>query len=250
MLSSVFRYLVLLLSTFEAIESYAAKIVIDPGHGGYDHGAVYGTAQESIIVLDISNRLATLLKTKSFEVDLTRTHDEFVSLKERVSRAQKQNGEIFVSLHANASVDRKATGVEFFLNPQKNKKIALPDKEHPTLNNSEWDTDLSKKKDVQRIVYDLTRSFGFKRSLKLSKDLKIQLPGNIKQAPFYVLTQTQMPSVLIEVGFLSHPKDQKKLLNLEYRQALSEKIADAIAKYLASNTPDTKYLDAPYAAPR
>lgn len=230
-------------------------VVLDPGHGGFDKGAVYGSAQESKIVLELGQKIKEFLEQDKLDVTLTRSKDEFISLKKRVQLSKKTEGDLFVSLHANASSDRRAYGLEFFLTPNKRNTSFSPIK-HLTNDSSNINADfdesieLSKSKDVSKILKDIKLNIQSQKSLKLTRTLQNDLPGNIKQAPFYVLTQTQMPSVLIEVGFLSHPKDNKKLLNEEYRNDLALKIANSIKRYTRATYPSANLLDENAPTPR
>lgn len=223
----------------------AFTVVLDPGHGGLDKGAVYGSAQESKIVLLLGQKIKELLEKDKVAVTLTRSKDEFVSLKQRVILSKKFEGDMFVSLHANASSDQRAYGLEFFLNTNRGKKSfqTANDKENQGKTYLDLATDdpveLSKSKDLSQILKDIRHNVQSQKSLKLTRSLQSDLPGNIKQAPFYVLTQTQIPSVLIEVGFLSHPKDNRRLLNEEYRNDLANKIAESIKRYAGNLYPSS-----------
>lgn len=228
--------------------SWAVNIVVDPGHGGTDKGAVYGKAQESKVVYDISMQLKELLEKNKFEVSLTRHKDEFVSLKKRVEISQEKKADLFVSLHANATEDRRAKGIEFFLQPPKvTTAFAHKDLTDEDLKFASEPIDdtisLSKKADIKKIISDLHQQVKLKKSINLTSNLKKDLPGVIKQAPFYVLTRTQVPSVLIEVGFLSHPKENKKLLSEEYQKHLAEKIYSSIENYSAKLSTSANSLD-------
>lgn len=249
------RFSYVLLSLFFTLPSWCLTVVLDPGHGGFDKGAVYGSAQESKIVLLLGQKVKELLEQEKLGVTLTRSKDEFISLKQRVQISKKQEGDLFVSLHANASTDRRAYGLEFFMTPNRraqnfgalkhlsndSSNVALP---------ADDSIELSKSKDVSKILRDIKLNIQSQKSLKLTRTLQTDLPGTIKQAPFYVLTQTQMPSVLIEVGFLSHPKDNKKLLNDEYRNDLALKIADSIKRYTRATYPSANLLDENAPTPR
>ncbi len=228
-------------------------VVLDPGHGGFDKGASYGSAEESKIVLMVGQKVKEYLEQDKLNVMLTRSKDEFVSLKKRVQLSKKFDGDLFVSLHANASSDQRAYGLEFFLTPNKRSFASVKHiaKDADAVESSGDDAiELSKTKDISKILKDIKENIQSKKSLKLTRALQNDLPGNIKQAPFYVLTQTQMPSVLIEVGFLSHPKDNKKLMNEEYRNDLALKIADSIKRYTRANYPAANLLDENTPTPR
>lgn len=243
-------FLVVLL----ALPVWSLTVVLDPGHGGFDKGAVYGTAQESKIVLLLGQKVKDILEQGRIAVTLTRSKDEFVSLKQRVNLSKKFEGDLFVSLHANASTDQRAYGLEFFLTPNARQKRFSDVTEKQLASQidlvGDGPVELSKTKDIARILKDIRSNIQSKKSLKLTRTLQSDLPGNIKQAPFYVLTQTQIPSVLIEVGFLSHPKDNKKLLNEEYRNELANKIAESIKRYTHAVYPVSNLLDVNATVPR
>lgn len=231
------------------LPAFALNVVVDPGHGGNDKGAVYGQAQESKVVFDISLQLKELLEKNKFSVSLTRKKDEFVSLKKRVTISQEKEADLFVSLHANATEDRRAKGIEFFLQPPKidtafaHKDLSEEELKLAQEASSDSQIGLSKKADIQKIVSDLSQQMKIKKSIHLTTALKKDLPGVIKQAPFYVLTKTQVPSVLIEVGFLSHPKENKKLLSEDYQKQIAEKIYSSIENYTLNLSASSNSLD-------
>lgn len=190
--------------------------MIDPGHGGYDHGAVYGKAKESQIVLQISSELKKQLEADGYKVSLTRASNVPVSLEQRVQKSEKEGADLYVSLHANAVQDARVEGVEYFF-------------ELPRLPKS--NSTLSKKTEVEDILLDLKNQFRQRRSLSLSESFNEQVPGRIKQAPFYVLSKNQIPAVLVEVGFLSNNQESKKLQNLSFQKEIAEKMSKAIQSF-------------------
>lgn len=228
---------------FFSFYSLALKVIIDPGHGGADRGAVYGKAQESKLVFEISKYLKEDLERNHHSTDLTRSKDEFISLKKRVAFSEQAKGDLFISIHANASEDRRAKGIEFFLqSPQTNsafshKELTSEDLLLQEHKNKTEPISLSKKEDIQNIVTELNQNIKLKRSFYLSSALMKDLPGIIKQAPFFVLTKTQIPSILVEVGFLSHPKDNMKLLRPDYQKQLAQKIYGSIQNYAVKINP-------------
>jgi N-acetylmuramoyl-L-alanine amidase len=223
----------------------AYHIVLDPGHGGIDTGAVYGSAKESDLVLKVALKLkAALEKNPEFKVSLTRAGDRPIALPDRVKIAENLNADLFVSLHANAALDQRARGVEFFFQnhlPPDEDSLFLAAQENQALSNSRetiTSDEPSKKSDVAAIIEDLHRQNRIYSSLKLSQTLAriwdqgtILAPATIKQAPFYVISKTSMPSVLIEIGFLSNPKESKKLLTADYQGKVADKIYDALVSY-------------------
>lgn len=230
-----------------SLPASALHIMLDPGHGGIDTGAVHGPAKESDLVLVVAQKLKDLLeKDSQFKVTLTRNLNKSLSLPLRVAMAEQAKADIFISLHANAASDQRAKGVEFFFQnflPPDEESLYLASQENQVVaNNKEFhdisEEDLSKKGDVAAIIEDLNRQNRIQSSLRLSQTLNhIWSTDNnpsqavIKQAPFYVLSKTSMPSVLIEIGFLTNPREAKKLLLPNYQQDLAQKIYSALLSY-------------------
>ncbi len=246
-MTKLFRNLALSLPLL-ASPAWALHIMLDPGHGGVDTGAVYSGAKEADLVLKVAQRLKVLLDNDpSFKVSITRTTDRVVALPARVKMAEDAKAELFVSLHANAATDPRAKGVEFFFQnhlPPDEESLFLASQENQMMMNSKdlheisGGDDLSKKGDVAAIVEDLQRQNRMNSSLRLTQTLTrvwkkdAEAPhASIKQAPFYVISKTSMPSVLIEIGFLSNPKEAKRLLNTDYQKDLAQKIYTALLNY-------------------
>lgn len=244
--------------TFVHLSASAFHIVVDAGHGGIDTGAVYGPAREADLVLKIAQELNELLrKNPDFRVTMTRDQDKMISLPKRVEIAETTKADLFVSLHANAATDPRAKGVEFFFQnnlPPDEDSLFLASQENQMQNSRDLHAisggdELSKKGDLAAIIEDLHRQSRMSQSLNLTKILRnewLQDPAmnqsTIKQAPFYVISKTSMPSVLIEVGFLSNPRESKKLLKAEYQTTLAQKIYSALQAFkekMDNTTPKT-----------
>ncbi len=220
------------------------SIIIDPGHGGVDHGATRGEIKESQICLHISQYLVAMLKKNpQFKVSLTRASDEQMSLGDRVELSKINKADLFLSIHANASEDPKAFGMELYFQNQ-----MAPDEESLFLANAENQNALSSKKldkltsqnDVDNIVDDLKRNQRISQSFDLSESLFDSLPraafGRIKnhalrQAPFYVISQTNIPAVLVEVGYISSDVDKVKLASPEYQKKLAGYLYEGLLKH-------------------
>jgi N-acetylmuramoyl-L-alanine amidase len=216
------------------------RIVIDPGHGGHDTGTLGPTGlEEKDVVLDVSLRLKKLLlENTDCEVVMTRSDDTFIPLEERTAIANEKGADLFISVHANASPDKTARGIEtYFLNftsspdalevaARENassqeavhqlqdiiKKIAMTEK-------IEESQDFASQ--VQREVYT-----------HVSKASGAQRDRGVKKAPFVVLIGANMPSVLAEISFLTNPKDEKLLRRPDYRDKIAEALYDGITDYL------------------
>lgn len=240
--------LVILLFGFGAFAK-PLRIAIDPGHGGSDQGAVRGKVKEADIVLKVSQALKSILETDNrFESALTRTSDSTIPLQERVHRAERIRADVFLSIHANASVDKRARGVEFYFQnhlPPDEETLYLAASENQVANrtaasaeeeNSRMEP--SKKNDVLSILEDLKRHYRMRSSHLLSKmllenwDQGSKNDSNIiRQAPFFVVTKSPMPSVLVELGFISNPKEADRLVNPAYQKEIAERIYRGLVKY-------------------
>lgn len=229
-----------------ASPAFAYHIMIDPGHGGVDTGAVRGSAKEATLVLKVAQQLKKLLEEKtSYQVSLTRNADTVLSLPERVKKAEKANADLFVSLHANAASDARAKGVEFFFQnalPPDEDSLFLASMENQNVNDTSVivldDGEPSKKGDVAAILEDLKRQNRIENSLKLTEVLaqvwnaeNVHSKAAIKQAPFYVISKNSMPSVLIEIGFLTNPQEVKSLMTPQYQSQVAQKIFSALLAF-------------------
>ncbi len=215
-----------------------SRVVIDPGHGGHDPGAESGRTSESDIVLDIALRLERLLaRERGVEVVMTRRSDVFVPLEERTAIANREQADLFLSIHANASRNSRARGIEtyylnFATNPEAEAVAArenaasgqtmnhLPDIIKAITLNSKLD----ESKDLAALVQQ-----ALARRLRTSNGSLKDL--GVKQAPFVVLIGAAMPSVLAEVSFLTNKHEGQLLASDAYRQRIAEALCDAILRY-------------------
>jgi N-acetylmuramoyl-L-alanine amidase len=218
-----------------------SRIVIDPGHGGHDPGARGTRLWEAELVLDIALRLERLLlQQPGLEVVLTRRTDAFVALEERTAIANRERADLFLSIHANASRNRRARGVEtYFLNFASNPEAeAVAARENSasgrTMRNL---TDMVKAITLNNKL-DESRDFAAMVQRALAKRLQGHDPGakdlGVKQAPFVVLIGAQMPSVLAEISFVTHPEEGALLRTHAYRQSIAEALFEAVVKYQRS----------------
>jgi len=218
-----------------------SRIVIDPGHGGHDPGAKGKGITEAELVLDVALRVEKLLQNVAgVEVILTRRADDFIPLPERTAIANREAADLFLSIHANASPNPQARGVEtYFLNFATNTSAAavaarenatstlamgeMPDIVKAIALNNKVDESRDFAKDVQRAMYERLRPAN--RTLR---DL------GVKQAPFVVLIGATMPSVLAEISFVTNPQEGRLLKGNAYRQRIAESLFNAIRKYQTS----------------
>lgn len=230
------------------VESQAATkgilktIVIDPGHGGEDTGAIGPTGiKEKDVNLNIAKELEKLIQEKMDAlVILTRTGDTFVSLDERTNIANMNNADIFISIHANASYRKGAEGVEtYFLSfdasDEDAKRAAAFENAVASFENKAVNTNIE---DLKTILMDMAQTSVLNESSQfaeivqenLCKVLKVENRG-IKQAPFIVLVGAAMPAVLVEVGFISNANEEKKLTEKETQRGIAEAILKSILTF-------------------
>lgn len=214
------------------------KIVIDPGHGGKDPGAMAFNLKEKDIVLKISKKIAKILKsTYRYEVALTRTKDLYIPLEERIALANTQNSDLFISIHINAHPDKTIGGIEtYFLNLATNAdamRVAAMENSTSTHNISE----------LQDILTNLMKNSKIDESSRLAQFVQTNLVSavtqkykprdlGVKQAPFYVLIGAEMPAILAEISFITNPQEAKLLQDEQYLNKVAEQIAAGIAAYV------------------
>lgn len=231
---------------------FGYTILIDPGHGGSDHGAVYSGVKESDLVLAISKDLqARMAQDSGFKVYLSRDNDMTLALSDRIELAKEIKADLIISLHANAAKDPRARGVELYVQSplvMEEEKLFLAHQESqvmPAAEASENSRGLSKARDVAAIVEDLYRQNKFLKSLEFSELMRQMWRGqrqswpvHIKQAPFYVVSKSHIPAVLVEVGFLSHPQESKMLKDVKYQEEIAAIIHGAILQFLPAKNSD------------
>ncbi len=225
------------------------RIVIDPGHGGHDPGAV-GPKKlyEKDVVLDIALKLKKILKNNPMnEVFLTRETDIYLPLEERTAIANKKKADLFISIHANASPNRAARGIETYLlnwtDDEEAMKVAARENKI-SLNKMRA---MKKQFDIlETIKTDLMRENKRDESVKLANYIQRAMISNVngkykdiidhgvKQAMFYVLLGANMPSILAEVSFISNPHEENLLSNETYREEIAKAIAEGIDTYFKS----------------
>jgi N-acetylmuramoyl-L-alanine amidase len=212
------------------------RIVLDPGHGGHDPGAIGKRGlKEKDVNLDIALRVRELLKDE-FEVFMTRDRDVFISLDERTAFANSKNADLFVSIHTNSNRKKNISGVEtYFLN-------WTDDEEALKVAARENGISLKAMKNFSNFIdlirMDLEAQAKREESMKLALTIHTELKENserpsngIKKGPFYVLYTAKMPCVLVEVSYISNPEEERLLSLSTYRERLAIAIAQGIKRY-------------------
>ena len=221
-------------------------IIIDAGHGGKDPGAIgrYGKTKEKHVTLRYAKELKKeLLKTKKFKVFLTRDKDYFIPLRKRVEKSQNLKANLFISLHADSHPNKKTTGLSIYTLSEKSS-----DKHAAMLAKKENKADIvgganfyGASGDILKTLINLAQRNTMNESakfaelaIKVLKSRKVNvLQKTHRFAGFYVLTAPDVPSVLIELGYLSNKYEEKRLNNAYYKKKVVKSLAAAITKYFA-----------------
>lgn len=236
-----------LISILLYFPAFAFKVVIDPGHGGADVGANRQGIYESHITLRVGQMLMESLKLHpEVEPILTRTADVNVDLEDRVLFAQKVKADLFLSIHANASSDSRAKGAEFYFQNQLEmdeaiRYLAHQENQMSFKPSSQKNHALIKKtwsQPLKTIFMDLLDQARIQKSFTLSRKLRENWEGHqkpkslsIKQAPFRVVSQTAMPSTLVELGYLTNSSDLKSLQSDDYLQTIVDSLTQGLLAF-------------------
>jgi N-acetylmuramoyl-L-alanine amidase len=219
------------------------KIVLDPGHGGKDPGAIgYGGIAEKDVVLSIAKKLARKLTAEiGVQVVLTRNDDRYVALEDRTATANAEDADLFISLHMNASPNTEAKGIETYYldNTTDEAAIRLAARENSTSRRN-----IS---DLQFILSDMTQNMKLEDSITLAHRLQGSMVGGmtkvmsdvkdlgVKKALFYVLVGARMPSVLVEMFFITNRSEGRAMSRESYQDAMVEALFEGIEKFGQSN---------------
>ena len=220
------------------------KIVIDPGHGGYDPGTTGRNTglREKDVNLDLAKRLGNLLKSEGIEVVYTRSTDRFIPLQTRVDIANKSGADLFVSIHSNANRVRSLNGFEvYYVAPSVNDSSRAITSARSAGVNFDDSTFAAHSLNLKATLWDMIYTLNRGESIELSRAIchsmnntcDIKVIG-VKAARYYVLKGVRMPAVLIEAGFLSNSSEERMLKNAFYRQKLAESIMEGIGDYAQS----------------
>lgn len=217
-------------------------LVIDPGHGGKDPGAVRKTLQEKDIVLALAQTIQRIARKKhpDIEVVLTRDDDRFLPLEERAMIANRHDGDLFISIHANAFKDPEVGGLEVYHLNNRSDEYAekLARVENSMTNDNSF---------LNTILVDMTMSLYIGDSQKFAEAVGGRLENELspfgvklrdwrKGALFYVLVGARMPSLLAEIGFLSNPQERKLLQNKKYLETIAAALLGAVQEVRKKHT--------------
>jgi N-acetylmuramoyl-L-alanine amidase len=216
------------------------RVMLDPGHGGKDPGAIGPTGlKEKDVVLAIGRMVRDRLRRdEAFEVKMTRDSDVFIPLEERTAMANEARADLFVSLHINASPNRKAEGISTYVLSR-----ASSDRHSLELAARENGVPVAKFSAVKFIIDDLSTYGRKKESLRLAKTVNDAIVKNVngrfgkvadlglKQAPFYVLVGARMTAVLVEASFITNRREESRLYDPSYLATIADSVVEAIRYY-------------------
>ncbi len=241
-----------LVST-EVTSAAPIKIAIDPGHGGRDSGAVHGSLKEAELVYKLSSALKQRLDNDPlFTTSITRKDGQFVSIFERTNLVQTGQADVLVSIHANSSNDKNLHGTEIYIRnllPPDEDLLFLAHRENQHLGpatssavalSQKWST---KNEDVKTILQDLKRQNSHRQAAALAEMVWQNWPRRtqrasrvIRQAPFFVITQVDIPAILIEMGYVTNPSDAQWMSQDGTIQTIAESLHKALRQFSATLT--------------
>jgi N-acetylmuramoyl-L-alanine amidase len=220
-------------------------IVLDAGHGGHDSGAVGpGGLMEKELVLDVTRRVARLLGERlGVKVLLSRDGDQFIPLRDRTSFANRERADLFVSIHANAHRVAASEGVEvYFLSSEATdhaaRQLAAAENSVVQLEKPAAGRGAGRSEIVRTILWDLAQSEFLSESSRVAETVldaitaALRIPNRgVKQAGFYVLGGAAMPAILIEIGFVTNPREERRLKDPRYRDEIARAIFTGLGEY-------------------
>lgn len=232
--------------------SRLVTVVLDPGHGGEDPGAIgRGGSYEKNVTLSIARRLKAMIDGEpNMRSLMTRDGDYFIPLAQRVDKARRVRADLFVSIHADAFVKPTARGSSVFVLSEHGASSTAA----RWLAQRENAADLIggvnigvKDPHLARTLLDLSQTATLNDSLKLGRDVLGELgrvnslhKGRVEQAGFAVLKAPDIPSILVETAFISNPEEEKRLLDEDYQERMAEALLQGIKRYFADNPPPPK----------
>lgn len=229
------------------------RIVIDAGHGGHDSGAIGGKKREKDLVLQIAKRLNRQLVKRGYRVYMTRASDRFLKLPQRTKIADRKDAKVFISIHANSVPKKKRNkiqGVEtFFLqNTRDAKSQRIAARENKAVLKGAGSS-LSKKVIIDSVLNGPKIVQSNKLAIDVQKRIMTNLrrkyrgvkDGGVRSAPFWVLVGASRPSILVEVGYISHPRERKRLFTPNYQELIAKGIAEGVENYLNNRKKEIEF---------
>jgi N-acetylmuramoyl-L-alanine amidase len=215
-----------------------ARVVLDPGHGGYDPGAMGPTGlKEKDVTLAIAHKVAPVLARNGVEITLTRDDDRFVTLEERTARANAFGADLFVSIHCNAAENKTRKGVETYVLDTTANEMAGKVAARENGASAGASNEVAQLLASMRLADQATRSTRLAELLQRSGIASLGgqyegvTDGGVHRAGFYVLVGARMPAVLFETSYISNATEEQRLGSADYQQRLADAIANAIKAY-------------------
>ncbi|MFA5338566.1 MAG: N-acetylmuramoyl-L-alanine amidase [Candidatus Omnitrophota bacterium] len=216
------------------------KVVIDAGHGGNDPGAVGRTGlKEKDLVLDVARRVKEQLNENGVDVVMTRDRDRFIPLEKRSQIANENNVDFFVSIHANSARLKGAKGFEvYYLSTAVDDNARAVEAAENSFLKFDDSSFQRRNTDLEATLWDLVYTENREESIELARNISKSVDAStslycrgVKSARFYVLKGAQMPAVLVEIGFISNPAEEKDLKSASCREDVASAIAKGILNY-------------------
>ena len=227
-----------------SVDRSDSVVVIDAGHGGHDSGAVEANKREKDLVLQITKKLYREFKDEGYDVYLTRASDRFLKLGQRTRIADQKDAKVFISIHANAISDRKrfgdVEGVETYYlqktRDERSQRIAA--RENASV--LQGTDNLSKNVIIDSVLNGPKIIESHKLAIDVQKNMVKNLrdeyravkDGGVRPAPFYVLVGASRPSILVEVGYITNPKERKRLFTSDYQDEIVLGIVEGVGNYI------------------
>lgn len=248
--TKLFLYINLLAALFLFAPGLAANgraftVVIDPGHGGSDPGAVGSSSKEKDLNLAVALKLGNLIKAnhKDVKVVYTRSTDRFVGLDDRAAIANKNKADLFVSIHTNAVKNAKIRGAETFTlglaRTDENLQVAMRENAAILLEDDYMQKyeGFDPKSSESYIIFEFMQNKHIEQSVSLASEIQKGFVGfkrsdrGVRQAGFLVLRKTSMPSVLVELGFITNKEEERYMKSAEGQNSLAQAISNAFTRY-------------------
>ena len=230
----------------EAAKSHLFTIVIDAGHGGKDPGAIGRSGlREKDVVLNIAKKIAERLeKNQGIRIVMTRSGDYYVPLRARLNTARRDDADLFIAVHADAYFNNKATGASVYALSQHGatseaSRWLMQQENHSEIDGIKFDNLSDRSRMVRSVLIDLSQTATIRDSLRLGNKVLDALDrisllhhNQVEQAPFVVLKSPDIPSILIETGFITNPDEELRLFNPRYQDKLADAIAHGVQAYI------------------
>jgi N-acetylmuramoyl-L-alanine amidase len=227
-----------------SVDRSGSVVVIDAGHGGHDTGALGADKREKDLVLEVTKKLYYEFKDEGYQVYLTRASDRFLKLGQRTRIADKKDAQVFISIHANAIADRhrfnEVEGIETYYlqktRDAKSQRIAARENASVLQGTDSLSQDviIDSVLNGPKIIESHKLAIDVQRNMvkNLKSEYRSVKDGGVRPAPFYVLVGASRPSILVEVGYITNPKERERLFSSDYQEEIVEGIVSGVGNYI------------------